>query len=89
LAQLGSQSSGTSQGTTTQSVPLSQQIAGGAIGGLGLLGALGGLPTPGMFGAGGLLDGIANTLGGYNADGSMSGNQWLQAGQGLGPYRAR
>jgi hypothetical protein len=42
-----------------------------------------------MFGAGGLLDGISSMLGGYNADGSMSGNQWLQAGQGLGPYRAR
>ncbi len=53
LAGLGSQSSGTSQGTTTQSVPLSQQIAGGAIGGLGL-GALGGLPT-GSFCTGGIL----------------------------------
>ena len=40
LAALGSQTTGTGQGTTTQSVPLSQQIIGGAIGGLGLLGAL-------------------------------------------------
>jgi hypothetical protein len=40
LAQLGSQTSGTSQGTTTQSVPLSQQIIGGAIGTLGLLKSL-------------------------------------------------
>ena len=45
LAALGSQTSGTSQGTTTQSVPLSQQIIGGAIGGLGLLNGLG-LPFP-------------------------------------------
>jgi hypothetical protein len=91
LAQLGSQSSGTSQGTTTQSVPLSQQIIGGAVGGLGLLGALGGFPAGGILasGGGGLLGGLANLGGGYNADGSMSGNQWLQAGQGLGPYRAR
>jgi hypothetical protein len=51
LAQLGSQTSGTSQGTTTQSVPLSQQIIGGAIGGLGLLGGLGGFPTGGILGA--------------------------------------
>jgi hypothetical protein len=43
LAQLGSQTSGTSQGTTTQSVPLSQQIIGGAIGGLGLFSGLGGV----------------------------------------------
>jgi hypothetical protein len=83
LAQLGSQTSGTSQGTTTQSVPLSQQIIGGAIGGLGLLGSLGGLPTGGLFGS------IPNLLGGYNPDGSMSGNQWAQAGQGVGPYAAR
>jgi hypothetical protein len=83
LAQLGSQTSGTSQGTTTQSVPLSQQIIGGAIGGLGLLGSLGGLPTGGMLG------GLGNLFGGYNADGSMSGNQWQQAGQGLGPYAAK
>jgi hypothetical protein len=41
------------QGTTTQSVRLSQQIAGGAIGGLGLLGALAGLPTAGGLPAGG------------------------------------
>ena len=45
LAALGSQTSGTSQGTTTQSVPLSQQIIGGAIGGLGLLNGFG-LPLP-------------------------------------------
>jgi hypothetical protein len=82
LAQLGSQTLGMGQSTTTQSVPPWQQIAGGAIGGLGLLGALGGLPTGGLFG------GLGNMLGGYNPDGSMSGNQWLQAGQGLGPYRA-
>ena len=49
LAALGSQTSGSSQGTTTQSVPLSQQIVGGAIGGLGLLNALG-LPLPKLFG---------------------------------------
>jgi hypothetical protein len=91
LAGLGSQSSGTSQGTTTQSVPLSQQLIGGTIGGLGLLGALGGLPTGGILasGGGGLLGGLANLAGGYNGDGSMSGNQWLQAGQGFGPYAAR
>ncbi len=34
---------GTNQGATTTSVPLSQQLIGGAIGGLGLLGGLGGL----------------------------------------------
>ena len=51
LAALGSQTSGTSQGTTTQSVPLSQQIIGGAIGGLGLLNGLG-LPLPKLFGPG-------------------------------------
>jgi hypothetical protein len=55
LAQLGSETSGTSQGTTTQSVPLGQQIAGGAIGTLGLLGQLG-MP-PGSLG---LLGAIAN-----------------------------
>jgi len=49
LAALGSQTSGTSQGTTTQSVPLSQQIIGGAIGGLGLLNGFG-LPLPKLFG---------------------------------------
>jgi hypothetical protein len=48
IAQLGSQTTGTSQGTTTQSVPLSQQIIGGAIGGLGLLGSFGGFPK--LFG---------------------------------------
>jgi hypothetical protein len=90
LAQLGSQTSGTSQGTTTQSVPLSQQIIGGAVGGLGLLGALGGFPAGGILasGGGGLLGGLMNLGGGYNADGSMSGNQWVQAGQGLGPNAA-
>jgi hypothetical protein len=52
LAALGSETSGTSEGTTTQSVPLAQQIAGGAIGGLGLLGSLGGggLGGLGLFG---------------------------------------
>jgi hypothetical protein len=50
LAQLGSQTSGSGQSTSTQSVPLSQQLIGGAIGGVGLLGALGGLPTGGLFG---------------------------------------
>ena len=85
LAQLGSQTLGMSQGTTTQSVPLSQQIAGGAIGGLGLLGSLGGLPTGGL----GLLGSFGNMMGGFNPDGAMSGNQWVQAGQGLGPYAAR
>jgi hypothetical protein len=73
LAQLGSQTSGTSQGTTTQSVPLSQQIAGGAIGGLGLLGALGGLPTAGMFGgSGGLLGGIGRMLAGGSSNSGSS-----------------
>jgi hypothetical protein len=37
----------------TQSVPLSQQIACGAIGGLDLLGAPRGLSTAGAFGSGG------------------------------------
>jgi hypothetical protein len=60
LAQLGSQTSGTSQGTTTQSVPLSQQIIGGTVGGLGLLGALGGMPTGGLS----LLGGLAKLFGG-------------------------
>jgi hypothetical protein len=71
-------------------VPLSQQIIGGAVGGLGLLGALGGFPAGGILasGGGGLLGGLAN-LGGYNADGSMSGNQWVQAGQRLGPYAVK
>jgi hypothetical protein len=50
LAQLGSQTSGTSQGTTTQSVPLSQQLIGGAIGGLGLMS---------NFGTGGILGSLA------------------------------
>lgn len=50
LAQLGSQSSGTGQSTTTQSVPLAQQIIGGAIGGLGLAGS---------FGTGGILGSLA------------------------------
>ena len=49
LAALGSQTSGTSQGTTTQSVPLSQEFIGGAIGGLGLLNGFG-LPLPKLFG---------------------------------------
>jgi hypothetical protein len=40
LAQLGSQSSGTGQSTTTQSVPFLQQLIGGAIGTGGILGAL-------------------------------------------------
>ncbi len=77
LAQLGSQTLGMSQGTTTQSVPLSQQIAGGAIGGLGLLGALGGLPT-GSFGTGGILGALAN-LGGPGTStlpGGGSGSPW-------------
>ena len=52
LAALGCQTSGTSQGTTTQSVPLSQQIIGGAIGGLGLLNGFG-LPLPKLFGPSG------------------------------------
>jgi hypothetical protein len=83
IAQLGSQTSGTSQGTTTQSVPLSQQIIGGVVGGLGLAGNLGGLGGfPKLFG------GISNVLGGYNADGTMSGDQWVAAGQGRGPYAA-
>ena len=67
LAQLGSQTSGTSQGTTTQSVPLAQQIAGGAIGGLGLLGALGGLPSGGLLGG---LAGLGGTAGGLPGGGS-------------------
>lgn len=32
--------------------------------------------------------GAQNTAGGYNPDGSMSGHQWAQAGQGQGPYAA-
>ncbi len=74
LAGLGSQSSGTSQGTTTQSVPLSQQIIGGAVGGLGLLGALGGLPTGGILasGGGGLLGGLRNLGGGWPWGGGSS-----------------
>ncbi|HLH96444.1 MAG TPA: hypothetical protein VKW08_15115 [Xanthobacteraceae bacterium] len=56
LAQLGSQTSGTSQGTTTQSVPLAQQIVGGAIGGLGLANSLG---LPVGFGTGGILGSLA------------------------------
>jgi hypothetical protein len=64
LAQLGSQTSGTSQGTTTQSVPLSQQIIGGAIGGLGLLGGFGGFPTGGILGA------IPTLLGGNSSGGN-------------------
>jgi len=74
LAQLGSQTLGMSQGTTTQSVPLSQQIAGGAIGGLGLLGALGGLPTG--FGTGGILGGLANLGGGDSLPTGGSGLPW-------------
>ena len=50
LAQLGSQTSGTSQSTATQSVPLAQQIIGGAIGGLGLAKS---------FGTGGILGSLA------------------------------
>jgi hypothetical protein len=71
LAQLGSQSTGTSQGTTTQSVPLSQQLIGGAVGGLGLLGALGGLPTGGILasGGGGLLGGLRNLFPGGSQNG--------------------
>jgi hypothetical protein len=67
LAALGSQTSGSSQGTTTQSVPLTQQIAGAAIGGLGLMGALGGLP------AGGILGGIPKLLGGGGDTQSLPG----------------
>jgi hypothetical protein len=66
LAGLGSQTLGMSQGTTTQSVPLAQQLIGGTIGGLGLLGALGGIPT------GGLLGGIRNLI---NGGGSSGGGQ--------------
>jgi len=55
LAQLGSETAGASQGTTTQSVPLAQQIAGGAIGTLGLLGQIG-MPVGSL----GLLGAIAN-----------------------------
>jgi hypothetical protein len=69
LAALGSETSGTSQGTTTQSVPLAQQIAGGAIGGLGLFGSLGGGGL-GLFGN--LLNRGANGSGGGNS-GSNSG----------------
>jgi hypothetical protein len=67
LAQLGSQSSGTGQSTTTQSVPLSQQLIGGAIGGVGLLGALGGVPTGGLFG------GIGRMINGGNWSGGTGG----------------
>jgi hypothetical protein len=62
LARLGSETTGTNQGTTTQSVPLAQQIVGGAVGGLGLLGALGGFP-----GSQGLLGGVGNLLYGFKA----------------------
>jgi hypothetical protein len=62
-------------------VPLAQQLVGGAIGTLGLLGQLG-MP-PGSLG---LLGALANLGNGYNPDGSMSGTQWQQAGQGQGPY---
>jgi hypothetical protein len=55
LAQLGSETSGASQGTATQSVPRAQQIAGGAIGTLGLLGQIG-MPVGSL----GLLGAIAN-----------------------------
>jgi hypothetical protein len=71
LAQLGSQTLGMSQGTTTQSIPLSQQLAGGAIGGLGLLGALGGLPT-GAFGTGGILGAIGRLVGDGSSNNSGS-----------------
>lgn len=76
LAQLGSETSGTSQGTTTQSVPLAQQIAGGAIGGLGLLGALGGLPTGGLLGGLASLGGAASSL-----PGGGSGLPWTYTWQ--------
>jgi hypothetical protein len=66
LARLGSQTTGSTQGTTTQSVPLAQQIAGGAIGTLGLLGQLG-MP-PGSLG---LLGGLANL---FNNNNGNSGN---------------
>jgi len=55
LAQLGSETSGSTQGSTTQSVPLAQQIAGGAVGTLGLLGQIG-MPVGSL----GLLGAIAN-----------------------------
>ena len=75
LAALGSQTSGTSQGTTTQSVPLAQQIAGGAIGGLGLMGALGGFPAGGIFGGmGRLLNGGSYLGGNGNGSGNGDGN---------------
>jgi hypothetical protein len=71
LAALGSQTSGTSQNTTTQSVPLSQQIAGGAIGGLGLLGALGGFPP--ALATDGILGGLANLMNGGGSSGGGGG----------------
>jgi hypothetical protein len=64
LAALGSESSGTSEGTTTQSVPLAQQLVGGAIGGLGLLGSLNGLGSLGLLGS---LANRGNNNGGSNA----------------------
>ena len=45
-------------------MPLSQQLIGGAIGGVGLLGALGGLPTGGLFG------GIGRMINGGNWSGN-------------------
>lgn len=61
LAQLGQQTSG--QQTTTSSQPLGQQILGGLLGGVGLLGNLGGFgPTGWLYGSGrgaaGLLNGL-------------------------------
>jgi hypothetical protein len=41
IAQLGSQSSGTSLGTTSQSVPVGPSLLGATLGGLGLLGKMG------------------------------------------------
>ena len=68
LAALGSQTSGSGQSAATQSVPLSQQLIGGAIGGVGLLGALGGLPTGGLFG------GIGRMINGGTWPAARTGN---------------
>jgi hypothetical protein len=52
LAQLGGETSSNGTQTATQTVPIGQQIAGGVIGGAGLLGKLGAFgPAGWLFGA--------------------------------------
>jgi hypothetical protein len=68
---------GTTAGQTTYPQPSPfGQIAGLGMAGLGAYGAMGGF------------QGLSNLNQGYNYDGSMSGNQWVAAGQGQGPYAA-